>query len=308
MRSADGLGLGPARVGQVQAGGPARQHRPGRRASGRGGRAARAVGAVVRVAMRASTYRRPNLPLPAMADSLAGGRRPRSSTCRACPRLVAWREQVAREKRAALRRRGVLGPARARLRRPGRPRRSSSASPRPPTAATAPAGCSPATARATGSTPRCTAPASPTSRPASHRDDGLRLTGAWITAPRPLRAAGQQADARGAGHLPALPRARAGPAAATLRVFVALGQFGYAGAGARPRACGPGPVRPRRRGRRRRRPHDPLLVPREPAEHLHRQAHRAHARRRLRAGPGAGGENRPDGPCGGPGRRPITVR
>ena len=29
----------------------------------------------------------------------------------------------------------------------------------------------------------CTAPASPTSRRASHRDDGLVLTGAWITAP-----------------------------------------------------------------------------------------------------------------------------
>ena len=36
--------------------------------------------------------------------------------CRACPRLVAWREQVALEKRAALPRRRLLGPTGTRLR------------------------------------------------------------------------------------------------------------------------------------------------------------------------------------------------
>ena len=36
------------------------------------------------------------------------------SDCRACPRLVAWRELVAAEKRAAFRDEDVLGPAGAR--------------------------------------------------------------------------------------------------------------------------------------------------------------------------------------------------
>ena len=73
---------------------------------------------------------------------------------------------------------------------------SSSAWPPPPTAATAPAASSPATARATCSSPRCTARASPTSRPRVHRDDGLRLQRRLDHRRRALRAAGQQADAR----------------------------------------------------------------------------------------------------------------
>ena len=48
--------------------------------------------------------------------------RPRSRTCRRCPRLVAWREQVAREKRASFTGRHLLGPPDPGLRRPGRPR------------------------------------------------------------------------------------------------------------------------------------------------------------------------------------------
>ena len=50
---------------------------------------------------------------------------------------------------------------------------------RPPTARTAPAGCSPATAAATGCSGRCTGPASPTSRESTSIDDGL--------AARPMR-------------------------------------------------------------------------------------------------------------------------
>ena len=46
--------------------------------------------------------------------------RPRSSRCRRCPRLVAWREQVARERAPRSRDEDVLGPADPRLRRPGR--------------------------------------------------------------------------------------------------------------------------------------------------------------------------------------------
>ena len=53
----------------------------------------------------------------------------------------------------------------------------------PPTAPTAPGGCSPATAPATSSTPPCTAPASPTSRRRPAATTACALTGAWITAP-----------------------------------------------------------------------------------------------------------------------------
>ena len=44
------------------------------------------------------------------------------TACRACPRLVEWREKVAREKRAAFRDQDVLGPPDPRLRRPRRAR------------------------------------------------------------------------------------------------------------------------------------------------------------------------------------------
>ena len=61
-------------------------------------------------------------------------------------------------------RRGVLGPAGPRLRRPRRAGCWCSGWRRPRMAATAPAASSPATARATGSSPRCTAAGLPTSR------------------------------------------------------------------------------------------------------------------------------------------------
>ena len=62
-----------------------------------------------------------------------------------------------------------------------RARSSSSASPPARTARTAPAACSPATAPATSSTPRSTAPGS-RAGPVVARDDGLTLHDAWITA------------------------------------------------------------------------------------------------------------------------------
>ena len=77
---------------------------------------------------------------------------------------------------------GLLGPWRPRLRRSCRPPRRRRAGARPPTAPTGPAGCSPATAPATSSTPPCTAAATPTSRRRCTVGDGLRLTGAFITA------------------------------------------------------------------------------------------------------------------------------
>ena len=134
--------------------------------------------------------------------------------CRACPRLVAWREQVAREA-GGVPRRGVLGPARARLRRPGRPRAGRRPGARGPRRQPHRSDVHrrplrrlavrrPAPGRATPTSPRAT---HRRRRPRAHRRLHHRA-GA-------LRAAGQQADARRAGHLPAVPRPRAGAAAPT---------------------------------------------------------------------------------------------
>ena len=90
-----------------------------------------------------------------------GGGRPRAARC---PRLVAWRETVAREKRAAFRDGDYWGrpipgfgdPA-ARVLLLGLAPAAHGANRTGPR-------CSPATARATSCSPRCTAPASPTSR------------------------------------------------------------------------------------------------------------------------------------------------
>ena len=110
------LGLGAALVGQVQA-----RARPGRTLPVVGvwpwrtsSTRSRGRVAVLRGAMVGTpAYRR--------SGGLARIRRaPTIVACRACPRLVDWREQVALDKRAALPRRGVLGPAGARLRRPRR--------------------------------------------------------------------------------------------------------------------------------------------------------------------------------------------
>ncbi len=83
-----------------------------------------------------------------------------------------------------------------------------------------------------------------------HLDDGLRLTGVYVTAAVKCAPAGQQADARRAGALPAVPRAgarrccrgarvlrRPGPVRLGRRVLVA-------------RRAPPAPVRPRCRGAR----------------------------------------------------------
>ena len=160
--------------------------------------------------------------------------------CRACPRLVAWREQVAAEKRAAFRDETYwgrpvpgFGPADAAAadRRPRARRR---------TAATAPGGCSPATAAATCSSPRCTASAWPTSRPSTHIGDGLRPARHPDHRAGALRAAGQQAHPGRARHLRPLAARGAGAARAALRAVVVLGGVRLAGAaaGARPARAG----------------------------------------------------------------------
>src|SRR5512140_1660033 len=82
--------------------------------------------------------------------------------CRKCPRLVEWREQVAREKRKAYRDWEYwgkpvpgFGDRKARVLVVGLA----------PGAPTGPAARLPVTARAASCTRRCTAPASPTSPP-----------------------------------------------------------------------------------------------------------------------------------------------
>jgi uracil-DNA glycosylase len=145
--------------------------------------------------------------------------------CRACPRLVAWREQVAREKRAAFRDWEYWG--------------------RPvpgfgdPDARVAVIGLAPAAhgANRTGrmftgdrsgdflyaSMHRTGFASQPTSE---HRGDGLTLTGAWITAPVRCAPPGNQPTPEERDtcrswmerELALLER---------LRVFVVLGQFGY---------------------------------------------------------------------------------
>ena len=82
----------------------------------------------------------------------------------------------------ALRRRALLGPAAARLRRPGGAHPASWDSPRPPTAAIVPAASSPAIDRATSCSPRSTGPGSPTSPTSIAADDGLTLRGVYVAA------------------------------------------------------------------------------------------------------------------------------
>jgi uracil-DNA glycosylase len=145
--------------------------------------------------------------------------------CRACPRLVAWREQVAREKRAAFRDWDYWG--------------------RPvpgfgdPDARVVVVGLAPAAhgANRTGrmftgdrsgdflyaSMHRTGFASQPTSE---HRGDGLTLTGAWITAPVRCAPPGNQPTPEERDTCrPWMERELA--LLERLRVFVVLGQFGY---------------------------------------------------------------------------------
>ena len=151
----------------------------------------------------------------------------RSSHCRRCPRLVAWREQVAPRAAGRLRRPGVLGPARPGLRRPAGPGRGGGAGARPPTAATGPAASSPATARGTGCSRPCGGPGWPTSPRASPSTTASSCRGAYVLRRGALRAAAEQAHA-GRARRRACPTSAASSACSReLRVIVALGQFAY---------------------------------------------------------------------------------
>ena len=147
------------------------------------------------------------------------------TTCRACPRLVAWREQVATEKRAAFRDEEYWG--------------------RPvpgfgdPDARVILVGLAPAAHGANRTGRMFTGDRSGdflyaalwrtgfANQPTSvSRDDGLALSGAWITAPvRCAPPANRPTPAERDRCRPYLERELA--LLGDLRVFVPLGQFGY---------------------------------------------------------------------------------
>ena len=245
------------------------------------GRAIRRPPRGASAAERPCIQRAPAVFAAAPLSVLPGRAGRRGVECRACPRLVAWREQVAVEKRAAYADQ-ILGP-------PG-------AGVRPARRALLIVGLAPAahggnrTGRMfTGDRSRRRAlrraargRASPTSRPRARR----RRAG---PARHPdhragaVRAAGQQADPGRAGHLRPWLGRELELLAPTLRAVVVLGGFGWqpllpvlAGAGWTIRGrAGVRSRRTRGAGRRLGRGAGAAparQLPRQPAEHLHRPA------------------------------------
>ena len=206
--------------------------------------------------------------------------RRRSSTCRACPRLVAWREEVARDEAGVVPRRGVLGPPGARLRRPARPAadrraraRGARREPDRPGVHRRPVG-------------RLALRVAAPDRVREPADVGRRATTASSCTDAYISAAVRCAPP--ANKPTPEERDRCRPyldreleLLDRVRVIVTLGAFGYEALWA---ALA-------RRGRRAAEAaadgsatcvevadaagHDPRLLPPEPAEHVHRQAHRA---------------------------------
>ena len=212
IRSAAIVGLLVARVGEVQARGAAGQHLAGGRASGRGGPAGSVVAAGCGGFLRRRGARScwGDVSWWPWGDSnlLSGSVTPlaRLDARRGrLPRLPAPR-RVAR----AGRRREAGGVPRRR--RTGAGRSPASAIPTPGsscsgwrrrrTARTAPAGCSPATAAATGCSGRCTGPGSPTSRRRRRSTTACELTRRVGHRGGEVRAARQQAAAGRARRVP----------------------------------------------------------------------------------------------------------
>ncbi len=215
---------------------------------------------------------------------------PRSTPAAAARAWSSGARPAPRRRRAASRARST-GRGRLPASATRTPGLRSSALPRRRTAPTAPAGCSPATAPATGSTPPCTAPATRTSP--SRAGARTACACATPTSPRSSAAPRPPTGRRRPSATTAFPTWRASSSCSSdCRTIVALGAFAWDGTLRALRALGDrgaaaeAPIRPRRRGRRRRLEAARLLPP-QPAEHLHRPPHRADARRDLRPGPRA---------------------
>ena len=203
---------------------------------------------------RAGDGRDPAVREPEPARRARAGRLEREVVdCRRCPRLVAWREEVARVRRAAFAERGVLGPPGAGIRRSRPPACWCSASRPRPTAATAPDGCSPAIAPATGCS-RALWRAGFANQPTSRRAPTTvcALHDCYVDRRGALRAAGQPPLAGRARHcmpyldreLALLRRAAGDRLPRRLRLGRALARSGRAAACERPgrgRASGTAP-------------------------------------------------------------------
>ena len=212
--------------------------------------------------------------------------------CRRCPRLVAWREQVAaREARGASATRTTGAgrcPASATRRRASRHRRPRARrarrQPHRPDVHRRPlrrlAVRRAAPGRASPTSPRRS---SPRRRPASCT---ARTSPRRSAAPRPPTSRRRPSATTACPTSPA-----SSSCCGDVRVIVVprrlrLGRAPAALLGA---SVPEAPLRPRRGGRARRRPHPARLLPPEPAEHLHRRAHRGDDRRRDATSPPVGG-------------------
>ena len=211
--------------------------------------------------------------------------------CRACPRLVAWREDVAREKRAAYRDEEYWGRPVPGFGDPG--------------ARLLVVGLAPAAHGGNRTGRVFTGDRSGDFLFASmHRigfanqaesvrlDDGLQLLDAYVAAAvRCAPPANKPTPEERDTCMPYLVREM--QLLANLRVIVTLGAFGYeatwstlrVGRARRGGATGAAAALHARTRGRVWNGHDRRRVPPEPAEHVHRQAHARHARRGVRARP-----------------------